>query len=342
MYSPTIEQLPAPSYGRVGWPWDHDSTRLPASMPDGRPWPRISVITPSYNQGEYIEETIRSVLLQGYPNYEYLVIDGGSTDGSQDIIAKYDQWLAYCVSEPDRGQADAINKGLALITGGIWNWLNSDDVLCPGAFQAIGSAHTENPKALIVGNVEEFWDTSPSGTVFKQGGINFKNMVEFWYGRARWHQPGIFSPVSFVTDIGVLDETLHYALDYDLFCRISSVGQPIYLNRILARARAHKDSKTVTNGHKFALQNAQVSSRYWSKIPNIDVPSYIRSGAALSFRQGCRWLFIEGRKEGIGLIVEALRSDPFGVLLSNLRSGPDWFRRLFLNGVRKWQDRAAR
>jgi glycosyltransferase involved in cell wall biosynthesis len=342
MRSPTIDQLSPPSSGNVGWPWTQGSTALPDIMPDGRPWPRISLITPSHNQGQYIEETIRSVLLQGYPNYEYFVIDGDSTDGSQEIIAKYTPWLTYWVSEPDRGQAHAINKGLALIKGDIWNWLNSDDVLCPDAFQSIGSAYSENPKALVVGDVEEFWDKSASGTIFKQEGIGFRNMVEFWYGRARWHQPGIFSPVSFIGDLGVLDESLDYALDYDFFCRICSVGDPVYLDRILARARAHKDSKTITDGHRFALQNAEVSSRYWGKIPNIDVPDYIRSHAALSFRQGCRWLFIEGRKEGISLIAEALRTDPFGVLLSNLKSSPDWLRRRFRNGLKKWQGRAAR
>lgn len=342
MHCPTLEELPTPSSGKVGWPWTQGSTALPEVMPDGRPWPRITVITPSYNQGQYIEETIRSVLLQGYPNYEYLVIDGGSSDGSQEVIAKYARWLSYWVSEPDRGQANAINKGLAHIQGNIWNWLNSDDVLNPDAFQFIGKAHSENPQALIVGDVEEFWDSSVRRTVFKQEGIDFKNMVEFWYGRAHWYQPGIFSPVSFISKLGILDEDLEYALDYDFFCRITSVGKPVYLDRILARARLHQCSKTITYGHMFALQNVKVSSRYWCMIPDIDVPDYVQSYAAFLFRQGCRWLFLERRVEGIGSIKEALRADCLGAIISNLKSGPAFALRRLSKILKGWINRIGK
>ena len=93
-------------------------------MPDGSDWPRISIVTPSYNQGQYIEETIRSILLQGYPNLEYIIIDAGSTDQTVEIIKKYEMFLSYWVSESDNGQAHAINKGLSLCTGEIFNWIN--------------------------------------------------------------------------------------------------------------------------------------------------------------------------------------------------------------------------
>jgi len=111
-------QRSAPSPpGKTGWPWTEETSRLPEKMSDGRPWPRISIVTPSYNQGQFIEETIRSVLLQGYPNLEYIVIDGGSSDGSVEILQEYEQWLAYWVSERDRGQADALNKGFRRASG---------------------------------------------------------------------------------------------------------------------------------------------------------------------------------------------------------------------------------
>lgn len=110
MRCPTLSELPPPPPGKTGWPWTEESPQLPATMPDGNQWPRVSITTPSYNQGRIIEESIRSVLLQGYPDLEYLVIDGGSTDNSVEVIRKYKRWIAYWVSEPDRGRSRAIKK----------------------------------------------------------------------------------------------------------------------------------------------------------------------------------------------------------------------------------------
>src|SRR5664279_556271 len=108
------------------WPWKGDLTGAGTSLRNDSIWPRISVVTPSFNQGQYIEETIRSVLLQGYPNLEYIIIDGGSADNTVEIIKKYGSWLAYWVTEKDRGQCHAINKGFARATGDIFAWLCSD------------------------------------------------------------------------------------------------------------------------------------------------------------------------------------------------------------------------
>src|SRR5436309_815911 len=116
MSSPALNELPPPPSGKTGWPWTEETAQIAKNMPDGSPWQPISIVTSSFNQGGFIEETIRSILLQGYPNLEYIIIDGGSTDQSVDVIKKYQPWLAYWVSERDRGQADAINKGLERCT----------------------------------------------------------------------------------------------------------------------------------------------------------------------------------------------------------------------------------
>ena len=123
----TLQDLPAPPEGKTGWPWTEQTEVLPDKMPDGSDWPRISIVTPNYNYGHFIEETIRSILLQGYPNLEYIIIDGASTDNSIEIIKKYEKWVSYWVSEKDTGQSNAINKGLERCTGEFFNWINSDD-----------------------------------------------------------------------------------------------------------------------------------------------------------------------------------------------------------------------
>src|SRR3990172_6947421 len=118
-----VEDLPAPPVGRTGFPWTEGTPAL--HNDGGSAYPKITIVTPSYKQGQYLEETIRSVLLQGYPNLEYIVIDGGSPDNSAEIIEKYAPFLAYWVSERDSGQVNAINKGFARATGEIMGWLNS-------------------------------------------------------------------------------------------------------------------------------------------------------------------------------------------------------------------------
>ena len=134
MKCPTISELPPAPKDKTGWPWTEESTKLPEKSPDGSRWPCITVITPSFNQGQFLEEAIRSVLLQGYPNLEYFVFDGGSSDNSSEIIKKYSSWLTYWVSEPDNGQSAVINRGLQMGTGFYATWINSDDMLCKNAF----------------------------------------------------------------------------------------------------------------------------------------------------------------------------------------------------------------
>jgi glycosyltransferase involved in cell wall biosynthesis len=150
MRCPTLVELPPPPLGKTGWPWTVETPQLAGEMPGGKPWPRISIVTPSYNQGQFIEETIRSVLLQGYPDLEYIIMDGGSTDGAVEIIRKYGPWLTHWQSRPDSGQAGAINNGLQYANGSVLAWINSDDFYLPGAFRTVGSAIRR--KTVVVGH----------------------------------------------------------------------------------------------------------------------------------------------------------------------------------------------
>lgn len=245
MHCPTLAELPPPPPGRTGWPWTEESPPLPDTMPDGSPWPLVGIVTPSFNQGQFVEETIRSVLLQGYPNLEYIIIDGGSTDESIGIIRKYEPWLAYWVSEKDRGQSHAINKGFERATAEVLAWLNSDDFYWPGAFGIAVQALHDNPSAGLVYTdcdyVDQATDTSTRIRVVDR---SLAEMLRD--GNCVTQQTAFFTKEA-LDRVGPLREDLHMIMDYDLWIRMKKFYDVVALSGVsLGVFRHHSTSKTVS------------------------------------------------------------------------------------------------
>lgn len=266
MRCPTLNELPAPPPNRTGWPWNEECEQKPDEMPSGSSWPKISIVTPSFNQEQFIEETIRSVLLQGYPNLEYYIIDGASSDNTLSIIKKYEKWISFWVSEKDNGQAHAINKGFKKSTGEIAAWLNSDDYYAPNAFSKVAGANKNNGRTIIAGKIVDFDTDNGHQTIVKQYNISFESIVKFWKGNQWWHQPGLFFPTAEIKRIGYLDEDLHFGMDYDLLCRLTQTCRTIYLDNVVAHFRLHNKSKTVSTRHMSMFESSSISRRYWSLI----------------------------------------------------------------------------
>lgn len=240
MRCPTLTELPPPPPGKTGWPWTEESPQLPDTMPDGSPWPRISIVTPSFNQGQFLEETIRSVLLQGYPDVEYIIIDGGSTDNSVEIIKKYEPWLAYWVSEPDRGQSHAINKGFERSTGEIMAWINSDDMYLERCLSTVALEIPRTKGVLVGAAVEMNGSTGECHYIFKHP--TYEQML--FDGRVV-PQASTFWRRSLWKMVHQLDERLNYVMDYDLWLRMFPFAEEIkFLPQSLSLLHVHEGQKT--------------------------------------------------------------------------------------------------
>ena len=265
MRCPTLKELPHPPEGKTEWPWTEESEQLSDKMPDGAPWPRISIVTPSLNQGKFIEETIRSVLLQGYPDLEYIIIDGGSHDGSADIIQQYEKWLTYWVSEPDNGQSDAINRGFDKSTGTIGAWINSDDFYEAQALKSIACAFLSRQEVkLVYGdciNIDE------SGRIFSLSTsrtYDQNRLIRYWPNFIA--QPTAFFLLSTFHSLEGLDPSLHFAMDYDLWIRLGAKGATLYLPIQIARFRVHNHSKTNPGPSIYWPEMRRVSRRHGAEF----------------------------------------------------------------------------
>ncbi|MFM8368374.1 MAG: glycosyltransferase family 2 protein [Chloroflexota bacterium] len=268
----------------------------------------VSIITPSYNQAKYLEQTIQSVLNQDYPRLEYIVIDGASKDGSVDIIKKYADKLTYWESKKDKGQADAINKGFAHATGEIIAWLNSDDYYLPGAVRAAVKVFEENPDVVLV--YGDMLAVDENSTTFNT--LTYKQLtLEDLFCFQIIGQPAVFMRRSALQKTSGLDLTFHFLLDHLLWIKIAKQGKILHVSQTWAAARYHAEAKNVAKAAEFGLEAFRIletiaqDKDLAKALLDVD-----RRAHASAFRVDARYL-LDG-----GLPAKALRQ---------------WFRALFIH-----------
>jgi len=205
--------------------------------------PLVSIVTPSFNQASYLERTMRSVLEQDYPNLEYLVVDGGSNDGSVDIIQQYSKKLAWWVSEPDCGQTEAINKGFQHASGTIYAWLNSDDTYQPVAVREAVEFMQRNPQVVLVYGDTHYIDENDR--VIGDFPAMQTDLQKLRNGFVHIPQQAAFFRADSWKAVAPLDPSFYFAMDYDLWVRLAQVGPIVYHPRPWANFRLHRDAKTI-------------------------------------------------------------------------------------------------
>lgn len=290
MYGPGIIIPNSLSKG-VGWPWI-DSENYP-KQEWVYPLPKISIVIPTLNQSAFIEKAIRSVLLQHYPKVELLVMDGGSNDGTVDVLNHYMAHLSHWQSRPDRGQSDAINQGMKHATGDLVAWLNSDDYYLAGAFWRIAQVWTPSSKQQWIVGVTEFrnerdilqyaWAPKPASGLGEalSCGAGVPQTSGFW-GIDLWHQ------------VGGVDISLHYSMDEDLFMKFYLAGtRPHCIDATLATMVIHGASKSGSLESKFSLDFSSIVKRYRNCVPKADLNEWKWGVGSMAERYGIyAWNFL--------------------------------------------------
>jgi|SRR5579883_978429 len=249
MICPRLKDLPAPPEGKTGWPWTEESLRLPEQSLEVSACGRITIVTPSFNQAPYIEETIRSILLQGYPDIEYFILDAGSTDNTVEIIRKYSRWIDFWVSEADGGQSAAINRGLRMGSGLYATWINSDDMLCKNALVNNYLANkTPAGDVVYVGDCVQIDEAGKVLNTHRGRVQSFEDLVRVrtvWYSGGALTQPEVLFPLELALRVGGLDEQNHYSMDYELWGKFFLAGATVrYTGIPFALFRWHHGQKT--------------------------------------------------------------------------------------------------
>ena len=260
------------------WPYAVEYVEYPDTLPDGSPWPKISVVTPTYNQGKFIEQTINSVLNQQYPNLEYIIVDGGSTDETPEILDKYKEQFDHLISEPDEGQSDAINKGMNLTTGEILTWLNSDDLFTPGTLYAMAMGFWKSKADMVVGTVQLLQGdkiVSEHLTSCDNGPLRLPELLDLennWLKGRFFYQPELM----FTRDLwersgGYVDTELYYSMDHELWLRFAVaeaklhvIGRPTVIYRVHDEQKTHDD---------YQPELREVNRRYREKYPDAIEPT---------------------------------------------------------------------
>ena len=277
---------------------------------------KITVIVPSLNQGRFLEEMIRSAVTQTWAgsdsSLELIIIDGGSTDETLDVIGRYASNISYWISERDSGQAGAINKGLRKATGDVVTWFGADDVYVEGIFAAIEAAWHSRPSAIYAAPVASFYSRGRQ-TLIRPHGLSLENVVQYWQRRSLWHDPGLFWSRTVIDAVGELDTSLHYAFDYDYLARALQRFDVEYVDHVAAGFRLHGGSKTISQTEQMMAETAAVSQRYWSLVEDLDRKGFESSEHAARVRRAASRL-VRGKRSGWSLLWQTLRERPLAAV----------------------------
>jgi hypothetical protein len=286
--------------------------------------PRITLVTPSYNQAAFLQATLDSVLAQNYPHLEWIVMDGGSTDGSVEMLRRSAKHFAYWTSERDAGQADALNRGFARATGEIFGWLNSDDVLMPNALRCVGEYFARHPACHFLTGDGMFINADGTRELYAVRGAAYTLRELLHYCDEMYlPQPSVFFSRAAWERAGGLDISLHYAMDLDLWLRLRQHSELHYVPQRLSCSRIHPAAKGEARGQPALRAAEQVTRRYWHQVSAPERVKIFWGLRRMRARQYCRDGLNEALqgnpRAGWHALGNALRQDPSIVFASRGR-----------------------